>query len=638
MHPPNRPLQALLAMWGLVLGMLAIQAVLDLRDLPPGHSPLGPPLRAAVLYGLFLVASFAVYLWVRRQTAQALLDADTRLNAILRASADGLLLLDVEGRIQVLNPAAEMFFGRLAEDVQGHPLGDFLVGKDLGWSLSDLLHAAGEGGATRTAEIKARLRDGDLAPVRLSLTPVAQDGRPLFVALLQDLSEVYRNQRRLDHLAHYDSLTGLLNRREFQRRLEAVLSHGEGEERPGVLCHLDVDQFKLINDTAGQAAGDALLKQLAMLLRAHVGDGEILARLGGDEFALLLSGYDLERAEDSCHGLLQTIRSFPFTWKDQAFEITASAGLVPFLTHGAAASQVLSEADVACHMAKRMGRNRLHVYQTSDADLIRHHGDMHLVGEIHAALNEGRFHLYAQPIASVRRPDDPHHYEILVRMVDPGGRLVNPDDFVPAAERYILMPAIDRWVVGRLLQLQAAHLRAWGEAHGATDGFLFAVNLSGTSLTDEALLQFVLRQIDAHRIPAQALCFEITETAVVANLERARELMEWLRTRGCRFALDDFGVGLSSYAYLKELPASYLKIDGAFVRHMAEDPVDHAIVESINQIAHVLGLKTIAEWVESRTTLLQLRALAVDYAQGYVIGEPIPLEQLRPEGLRVEAG
>jgi EAL domain-containing protein (putative c-di-GMP-specific phosphodiesterase class I) len=304
-----------------------------------------------------------------------------------------------------------------------------------------------------------------------------------------------------------------------------------------------------------------------------------------------------------------------------------SIGLVEFSARNESPSGVLSKADLACHMAKARGRDRIHTYHEGDEELVRHHGDMRLVATISRALSEGRFHLYAQPIAPLAAGrDGPWHFEILVRMLDDAGRAVIPDRFIPAAERYILMPAVDRWIINRLFGLQAENLRAWHARE--PDRFLFAVNLSGTSVLDDGFLRYLKRQFTDWDVPYPTICFEITETAAILNLTHARDFMEELASLGCQFALDDFGAGFSSYAYLRDLPVDYLKIDGSFVRGLTEDPVNRAMVESINHIGHVLGLQTIAEWAEDEATLAELRDLAVDFAQGFIVGESLPVSEL----------
>ncbi len=393
---------------------------------------------------------------------------------------------------------------------------------------------------------------------------------------------------------------------------------------PYVLCYIDIDQFKLVNDTAGHAAGDALIEQLATLIEVNFDDAALLARLGGDEFGALFADRTEAHVLTQCDGLMQTIRNFRFTWRDRSFGVAVSIGVTAFLPEYDSAAAELAKADVACHMAKRGGRDRIHVYRDGDASAARHHGEMHLVSTISGALNKGRFRLYAQPILPLAAGGAGRtHYEILVRMLDEQGAPVVPDHFIPAAERYILMPAVDRWIIHQLFSTQGDQLRAWHEEH--RDQFLFAVNLSGTSLGDEAFLPFLKRQFESQRIPPASICFEITETAAIRSLHHARNFMRELSEMGCTFALDDFGSGLSSFNYLRELPVNYLKIDGSFVQDMNSNPVNYALVASINQIAHVLGLKTIAEWAENDSIINQLRALNVDYAQGYAIGTPLPV-------------
>jgi diguanylate cyclase (GGDEF)-like protein/PAS domain S-box-containing protein len=557
-------------------------------------------------------------------------ESRAQLAAILNASSDGILLTDGEGRIQVFSPAAQMVFGYLQEEIQGRPIGQLIPAcMEQGNELS-LNRGGGHPGVGTVREVTGVCKSGDEIPLRVSLSRFTLGQRRHYVALVQDLSEQQRNEKKLAFLQRHDLLTGLLNRQEFERRLDALLSFTEQADTEYVLCYMDVDQFKVVNDTCGHGAGDDLLKQLAILIKSRFKGWETIARTGGDEFAVLLVDCDLQRAEGLCNSLLQTVRNFLFTWRDRSFDVALSIGLAGFRPHEQSASRVLSQADVACHMAKHLGRDRLHVYHEGDMELTRHHGDMHLVADIIQALNEERFHLFAQPIVAVKQgPESETHYEILVRMVDAEGGLLIPEHFIPAAERYILMPAIDRWVINRLFTLQAETLRRWARQGQGSRGFLFGVNLSGTSLTDEGFVSYLKRQFAEHDVPYGSICFEITETAAVANLERAKALIDELKALGCSFALDDFGSGLSSYAYLKVLPVDYLKIDGSFVRHMTEDPVDYAMVDSINQIGHILGLKTIAEWAENPGTLTQLRALNVDFAQGYGVGDMISLEEFQ---------
>jgi diguanylate cyclase (GGDEF)-like protein/PAS domain S-box-containing protein len=579
----------------------------------------------------FLLATVAIYRWANHRGSSVLKDqTDLRvsrqqLRAVLSATMDGIVVTDTQGRIQLFNPAAEMMFGRLTEDVLNASAEKLVPDLFSSGHVTALFDTKAGAPAPVVRETTGCRKGGKDFPLRLWLHGVRIGGKPRLLIVAQDLTEHVRNEEQLVFLEQRDVLTGLLNRKEFERRLSAMLSDASDQEGPPhVLCHIDVDQFKVINDTCGHEAGDELLKQLAILIQARLEGAQIIARLGGDEFAALLPGRTAEQAREICEGFMQTVRNFLFTWRDQSFDVAVSIGLTEFIPDSDSASSVLSKADVACHMAKTHGRDRVHTYSEADVELVRHHGDMRLVSTISHALNEGRFRLYAQPIVPIAPGGDRHrHFEVLVRMVDEGGESVIPERFIPAAERYILMPAVDRWIVNRLLSLQAENLRAWHAA--VPHSFLFAVNLSGTSITDEGFLRYLKRQFIEWDVPHETICFEITETAAVRNLECARAFMRELSALGCTFALDDFGTGLSSYGYLKELPVDYLKIDGSFVRGMAEDPVNYALVDSINQIGHVLGLKTIAEWAEDKSVLNQLRALNVDFAQGFGVGQAVPV-------------
>ena len=559
---------------------------------------------------------------------QGLRENEKQLGAIVEAAGEGIILADAEGTIRLFNPAAEAMFGYTREEAVGSEL-SILLPRSLHAESSQYLSRFPANGDSSlkeaTREVSGRRKNGDEFPIRISVSRYDLEGEVHYVGLIQDISEQINARKRVDYLSTHDALTGLMNRREFERLLESLLSIPDTKDQRQVLCYIDVDQFKVINDTLGHIAGDDVLKQIGLLIKAQLRESGTIARLGGDEFAVLLPDCSIERAQELAHGLLQTISNFLFIWKDKSYEMGVSIGLAEINPHSDIGGNVLSAADVACLMAKEQGRNRIHVYHPGDVDLIRHHGDMLLVSGITQALNEERFHLYAQPIAPVNPASkEQKHYEVLVRMVDEKGDLVVPEHFIPAAERYILMPAVDRWVINHLFSTQGENLRSWSRLEQGR-GFLFAINLSGTSLSDEGFLSYIKRQFSKWEIPHDAICFEVTETAAIANLARARELISNLKELGCYFALDDFGAGLSSFSYLRDLPVDYLKIDGSFVRHMAEDPVDYAMVESINQIGHILGLKTIAEWAEDNATLNQLRALNVDFAQGYGVGEPEPM-------------
>ncbi len=432
-----------------------------------------------------------------------------------------------------------------------------------------------------------------------------------------------RAQETIRHLAFHDALTGLANRHEFETRvkhaIEAVRHGGQH-----ALLYLDLDQFKIINDTCGHTAGDELLRQLAVLLKQPIRDNDTLARLGGDEFGVLLARCSLEQAQSVAERMLQLVRDFRFSWAERTFNIGASIGLVMIADPGQTLTDLLRAADMACYAAKDKGRNRIHVYRPGDAELLRRHGEMEWVAHLNEALAQERFELHQQRIVALA-PDRAAgaYHEFLLRLKDTNQRLILPGAFIPAAERYNLMPQLDRWVVRHALGYLAAQ-----RARGAARMEMCFLNLSGATVSDDDFFRDVRQALQRSGVPPAMICFEITETAAIANLPGALDFIGQAKGLGCRIALDDFGAGLSSFSYLKTIPADYLKIDGSFVRDMLDDPMDSAIVESVQRIARVAGLQTIAEFVESDAIRQRLVEIGVDYAQGYGIHRPEPLAPL----------
>jgi diguanylate cyclase (GGDEF)-like protein len=430
---------------------------------------------------------------------------------------------------------------------------------------------------------------------------------------------------RLSFQASHDALTGLVNRREFEVRLGSALdrlSHQPGEHS---LMFLDLDQFKVVNDTCGHAAGDQLLRQTSALLQENLGGSDgLLARLGGDEFGVLLQDCDAGSAAAMAERLRVAVQELRFVWNGCAFNISVSIGLV-HVAEADAMVATLRAADMACYMAKEKGRNRVQVYHPSDSELVQRVGEMAWVQRIRNGLDEQRFCLFAQPIRSLVRdePDD-SHVELLLRLRDENGKLVQPGSFMPAAERYGLMPLIDRWVIRNAFALLAERLRS----SAADQLSSCAINLSGATFGDDDFVEYVRRQFDIHRIPPAMICFEITETSAIANIPSAKRLIQALKKLGCRFSLDDFGTGMSSFSYLKHLPVDFIKIDGSFVTEVLNSEMDRAMVEMIVHVAKVMGKRTVAEFVESDEVLAALRKIGVDYAQGYAIGKPAPFETM----------
>ena len=450
-----------------------------------------------------------------------------------------------------------------------------------------------------------------------------RDGAVLGAVLVfRDVSETRRLARQLAHEAAHDALTGLVNRREFEQRLERAVASAQRHRLGHALCYFDLDQFKLVNDTAGHAAGDALLKQVRGLLVGKFRERDTLARLGGDEFALLLENCELNEACRIAEGIVAAFREWQFTWAGRAFQIGISAGVVAVTPDCKNAQQLLTEADVACYTAKEQGRNRVYVYRKDGAYPSPHHAQMLMASSLRDALAENQFCLYGQPIVSLSEGNGiRRRYEVLLRMVERDHGIVLPGTFIPAAERYGLMAAIDRWVIENAF-------RAYDARDGSSDRVEIAINLSGDSLSTDDLAKFVLHQFATHNIRSERVCFEITETAAIQNLDHALQFIGEIKARGGRFALDDFGSGLSSFRYLRELPADYLKIDGSFVCNMSRNAHDRAVVAAINEVGHTLGIDTIAEHAHDAATVRSLRQMGVDYAQGYAFGAPAPLEQL----------
>ena len=406
------------------------------------------------------------------------------------------------------------------------------------------------------------------------------------------------------------------------------------------LCYLDLDNFKVVNDTCGHIAGDELLKQLTIKFRMELREADTLARLGGDEFGVLLEGCSIENAHDLAESIRKIAETFRFVWDNTFFRIGVSIGLVPLTRTSGSLTDIMSAADSACYVAKEQGRNRIHIYQQNDEAVAERHGQMQWVNRIQNVLEENRFRLYFQSIARMHtQPGDDTraHGEVLIRMLDENKAIVGPGSFISSAERYLLMPAIDRWVVSNTFKLLTMDDKR-AERYVST----CCINLSGQSLSDERFMDFLFSEINNSGVTPQLLCFEITETAVIANLCNASLFISRLREMGCRLALDDFGVGLSSFGYLKNLAVDYLKLDGCFVQNMVSDNIDFAMVEAINQIGHTLKIKTIAEYVENRETLQAVRDIGIDYAQGYYISRPVPIElglfreTARPAHLRDE--
>jgi diguanylate cyclase (GGDEF)-like protein/PAS domain S-box-containing protein len=560
-----------------------------------------------------------------RQAQAALHQEKEQALVTLQSIGDGVITTDDDGKVQYLNPSAERLLGFSADSASGSHYRDVLklVDEASGESLEDLVRLclSLESGDAHTDEGLLIQPDGSRYHLKVTAAPMRDHYGHVVgaVLVLHDITEVMGMARQLSYQASHDMLTGLYNRRVFEQRVEeAIRSAHSGNELHSML-YLDLDQFKVVNDTCGHNAGDELLQQVSSLMQSRVRESDVLARLGGDEFGVLLEHCPPARAVAIAESIRVAVRDFRFAWEDKAFEIGVSIGLVPIAADAGNLAHVLAAADAACYLAKDRGRNRLHLYQPDDNAIVQRHGEMQWVHRLSSAFDNGRFQLYAQPIVHVAGDRVVSHYEVLLRMRDENGHIIPPGAFIPAAERYNLMPTIDRWVIRNTLEMLR---EAQGEL--AFPPVECAINLSGQSFTDARFLEYVVDLFDETGIPCESISFEVTETAAVANLSRATRFISVLRGMGCSFALDDFGAGLSSFGYLKTLPVDYLKIDGAFVRDMVRDRVDRAMVEAINEIGHIMGLKTIGEYAEDERVLEALESAGVDFAQGNSIAPPLP--------------
>ncbi len=560
--------------------------------------------------------------------ARELFNAHERMQIILQCSGDAVVITDAQGNVEEINPfAARMLDASIAE---GELRPSHEVLRLLNHSTRDPINdpvARALAGKFDVIEEEHRLllgTDGNEYTVNLLAVPVLDsDGTPTgCIVTLHDVTEMFGMARRLSHQATHDSLTGLVNRHEFEIRLQQAIESANIDRTQHALLYMDIDRFKVANETYGYRAGDELLKQVVTRLKQVVHHGDTLARLGGDEFGLLLNACPVQKALQIAETIRESIKKDRFHWDANQFDLGITIGLMPVVAESGSRADLLSAAEAACSVAKEAGRNRVQLYEAHDIAMARHRGEMQWVHRISEALDEDRFVLYCQEIQSLNPSSKDNRYEILLRMRDKEGKIIPPNEFIPAAERYQLMPAVDRWVIDHTLS-------DFHVLQGEDGAMAFcAINLSGQSLCDEDFLAYVVQRIKNSEIPPANICFEITETAVIANLNIAIHFIAVLRDMGVRFALDDFGSGLSSFAYLKNLSVDYLKIDGTFVRNMAHDQIDYAIVSSINQIGQLMGIQTIAEFVESDAIFEKLRNMNVDYVQGYSIGRPRPIHEV----------
>jgi len=540
----------------------------------------------------------------------------------LQSIGDGVITTDASCNVEYVNPVAEELTGWKVDDASGRPIDEIFRGfhEETCEPLENPLAVS----IRRDRAIKSVRptllirRDGNELYIESTASPI-RDGKGSVsggVLVFHDVSESRDLNRRLSYHASHDILTGLVNRAEFENRVERALKSARARETSYALLYLDLDQFKIVNDSCGHSAGDALLGQLGTLLKSKIRWRDTLARLGGDEFGVLLESCSLDEAMNTAETLRMAIGEYKFVWEERNFRLGVSIGVVPITADNEDVAALLTAADSACAAAKEAGRNRIHSFQENDIDLMRRRREMQWAARINNALEEDRFELFRQTIQPLQAEEEGAHYEILLRMRDENGGIISPGLFIEAAERYGITPSIDRWVI------RSAFRWLVSEADERERLTLCSINLSGQSFSDEKFLPFVIDQFQMSGIDATKICFEITETAAIASYSQANRFINALKELGCKFALDDFGTGLSSFGYLKHFPVDFLKIDGSFVKEILHDPIDREMVRSINEIGHLTGKQTIAEFAENEDIITMLRGMGIDYAQGYGVSEP----------------
>lgn len=578
-------------------------------------------LLAASAAAFLLLAAVATV--VLGRTMRQIRDSESEFRAAFQQALVGMAKLDTEGRFVEVNDALCRILGRDREQLRAMNLHAVVDLDPL--AVPDGSDGQGDERFGVPIERETVRGDGSRRWLRWTVSLIGgNQHRPdRMLAVVEDVSEARELVEEISHQASHDALTGLINRREIERRVQHCIQHARNHKTRHALCFLDLDQFKLVNDSCGHAAGDQLLRGLGNELASRLRASDALGRLGGDEFAVILQHTGLDGALQAAEKLRRSIDEFAFHWQQRHLRVTGSVGVVEINERTPDLNWLLAAADTACYMAKDEGRNRVRAYVETDLAVARRRGEMELASELRQILDDRRLHLHGQCIRSTRGdPTARPHYEVLIRPVDTQGAAHSPAAFLAAAERYQLAEHVDRVVIEMVLEQLAAHpnhLQALHRCH---------INLSAQSIASVEFRAHIDRLLDNSCVPAEKLCFEVTETAMIGNLHQARTFIQDLRDRGSLIALDDFGSGLSSFAYLKSLPVDMLKIDGVFVRDLGDDPIDLAVLGAICQVAQALGVPTIAEWVESTRTLARLPEIGIDYAQGYAIHRPCPLAEL----------
>ncbi len=553
--------------------------------------------------------------------------ARPRAAVTLDAMGEGVITVDTDGRIDYVNRAAEALLGQSFDHVVGREFNDvaLLVDESDRRSLGDPVRKCLNTGGRITMGRRAMLVStggSEEHSVELSVSPLRSESKEVIgvVLVLHDTSEVRGIARQMSYQASHDALTGLVNRREFERRLQEAIELAQAGDATHALCFLDLDRFKVVNDTCGHTAGDNMLREVASIIKETVRDSDTVGRLGGDEFALLLSGCPLEKARQIADNVIRAVHEYRFVWKDKIFNVGVSIGLVEIGREAGGIEDLLSSADSACYIAKKRGGAHIHVYSAREEATARQSGEIHWLQKLQGALRDNKFELYFQPIVQTQADvSNGPAIEVFVRLDEGNGITIAPAEFFKAAERYRLMPHIDRWVVQTVLSaLGRGGLKL-------PEGRSVAINIAAQTLADVQFLEFVVDCFDHTGASPRDVCFELTETSVVANIEHARRFVEILHGMGSEFALDDFGSGLGSFSNLKMLPMDYLKIDGSFIVNLGKDAVNQAMVAAMIELSRTMNFRVVAEQVEDQNALDTVKRMGIDFAQGFIIGRPQPL-------------
>ena len=575
-----------------------------------------------ILFSSFLAIAFLIANNRRRGLANKVLQQnEQRYKDLAEAGANVFWELDQDLKYSYISGDVQDLCGLKPEQLIGyHPFSLHHANPqlDLDWELFTQITQARQ--AFKNFNFSLRSEEDKIRIFKINGNPLYDENRNFlgYRGVKQEITAEQNLYKKIAYQATYDDLTGLLNRREFNEKLKYSVKKAQKYQTESVLCYLDLDRFKIVNDTAGHLVGDRLLSELAQLLESMIRKEDTLGRLGGDEFGLLLEGCSLKEAEQICEQLIASINNYRLKWNNVEFDVGVSIGIVGIKNAALDAAEILSRADLACYQAKNLGRGRVYIVENNHQEVDLQQTQMSHIANVSQAIEENRFYLVKQLIKPIL--DDKQkreHYEILLRLQDRGGKLINPAQFIPVAERYGVITILDRWVLETTLN---SYYKCFDRQQT-----LVSINLSGASINDERFTNFAINLIKKSQVPGNCLCFEITETAAIKQLDRAQEFIAAMKELGVKFALDDFGSGVSSFTYLKNLPVDYLKIDGSLIKNILSEKYDRAIVNSINEIAHLMGIKTIAEFVDSDEVLKHLGKISIDYAQGYFLGQPVAI-------------